>query len=659
MLQPLVPARLAITETGTPWPDDCGDVYHPAEGGPGQACHVFLQGNDLPARWRSRDRFTILETGFGAGLNFLATWTAWRDDPHRAGKLHFLSVEKHPFHGDDLAVLHARWPEFAEFSSQLRSRWPTLTPGFHRLEFESGQVFLTLLFGAPDDLLPQLQARIDAIYLDGFSSAKNPDLWSPGLIKQLGRRANPEATIATWSIAASVRKGLANAGFNTEIRPGYGHKREMLTGRFEPKAWQIPAQLPTQLADRRAIVIGAGLAGTACCERLASRGWQVTLIDRHPAPAMAASGNLAGIVMPLVSRDDNIASRISRAAYLHTLRHWRTSNVGADLVRDQESRNRGQGPLLQTDAFSACGVLQLARDGRHEDLQRALAEEMGYPLEFVSFLSRNTAEAMLGYALPHGGWFFSQGGWAHPPGICAANLARAGSLVTCRFGESVASLEECDDGWRALNGDAVVIAAAPLVILASGADADCISQASHLPLQKIRGQVSLVPEGGMPTIPFALCREGYATPALNGFHAAGASYDVDDNNPLPRIEDNAGNLARLDRLLPGTASGLDASALEARVGFRSVPPDRLPLVGALSNHAACLGRRATQLKDLPRHPGLYTALGYASRGLVWSSLMAELLVCEIEGEPLPIEKDLADAVDPGRFLLKELRRRHL
>lgn len=668
---------MAVTEDGTPWSATYGDVYHTTDGGPGQARHVFLGGNNLPERWQGKDRFVILETGFGTGLNFLATWAAWRDDPGRADRLHYLSVEKHPFRVEDLAVLHERWPELADLSRQLRAVWPTLVPGFHRLEFEGGRLTLTLLLGDAELILPQLQARIDAIYLDGFSPAKNPDLWSPQLFKRLGRMVTPDATLATWSVAGSVRRALEDIGFSIEKRPGFGHKREMLTGRFSPKPWQTPHPAHTPPARRHAIVIGAGLAGTACCDRLASRGWRITLIDGNPAPAMAASGNLAGIVMPLVSRDDNIASRLSRAAYLHALRTWRT--VDCDQT-PQGHRSRAGGSPVKSDLmpaavdmadtmtaakvdhphpWSTCGVLQLARDSRHEQVQRALVGEMGYPPEFVTYLNKETAEARVGQPLPCGGWLFSQGGWAHPPGICTLNMAHAGDKVQPRFGETIQSVQRAGESWQVLNEAGNVIAEAAVVILASGADASLIAQARHLPLQRIRGQVSHVPQGSMPTLSMAVCREGYATPGLNGFHAVGASYDVDDDDTNPRIEDNAGNLARMERLFPGVTVELDPAHLSARVGFRAVPPDRLPLVGALPDHAAACSSAATQLRDLPRHDGLYAALGYASRGLVWSALMAELLVCQIEGEPLPMEKDLADAVDPGRFLLKQTRRRSI
>src|SRR5690349_14050833 len=140
MRAPLVPAPLAFDATGTPYSPVYGDIYHSADSGPGQARHVFLGGNGLPARWAGSRVFTIVETGFGLGLNFLATWQAWRADPARPGRLHFVSVEKHPFTLEALATLQARHPEFAELAAELQAAWPLPLPGMHRLDFEDGRV---------------------------------------------------------------------------------------------------------------------------------------------------------------------------------------------------------------------------------------------------------------------------------------------------------------------------------------------------------------------------------------------------------------------------------------------------------------------------------------------------------------------------------------
>ena len=190
---PIHPAPLQFDADGTPYSEAFGDVYHSADGGLGQARHVFLAGNGLPERWHGRERFVVLETGFGLGLNFLATWAAWRNDPARSRTLHYVSCELHPFRGEDLARLHVRWPELAPLADELRANWPPLAAGMHRLNLGGGRVFLTLYFGDVRAGLEQIDACADAIYLDGFSPAKNPDMWAAKVFYLLSRRAAPGA----------------------------------------------------------------------------------------------------------------------------------------------------------------------------------------------------------------------------------------------------------------------------------------------------------------------------------------------------------------------------------------------------------------------------------------------------------------------------------
>ncbi|MFN4148618.1 MAG: tRNA (5-methylaminomethyl-2-thiouridine)(34)-methyltransferase MnmD, partial [Rhodocyclaceae bacterium] len=232
---PIIPAELCFDGNGTPFSASFGDVYHSASGGLEQARHVFLAGNGLlgsDSRWRNRSQFAILETGFGMGLDFLATWQAWRDDPRRPARLHYFAIELHPFRSADLARLHENYPELAPLAAQLRLRWPSLIPGFHRLHFEGGAVTLTLVLGDARQVLHDIAAQFDAFYLDGFSPAKNPEMWSAEVCEGLAWLAKPDATLATWTVAGDVRRKLSAAGFTLERRPGFGAKREMLVGRY-------------------------------------------------------------------------------------------------------------------------------------------------------------------------------------------------------------------------------------------------------------------------------------------------------------------------------------------------------------------------------------------------------------------------------------------
>lgn len=624
----LEPARLAFAADGTPYSEAYGDVYHSASGGPAQARHVFLAGNGLPERWRERERFVILETGFGLGLNFLATWAAWQADPRASRRLHFVSVEKHPFTAADLERAHAAWPEFAPLAAELRRHWPLLVPGVHRLNLAGGRVVLTLVFGDAAEVLRRLDARCDAFYLDGFSPARNPELWSPPLFKALARLAAPGATLATWSVAAAVREALAAVEFDLEKCPGFAGKREMLAGRYRSHK---PAThvLPT---DRRAIVIGAGAAGAAAAHRLAARGWQVEVLERGAAPGSGASGNVAGMFRPLPSVDDNYLARLTRAGFLATRALLR--NLGG-AVR-----------------WQPCGVLHLARDSRHEEVQRRTVEALRPPADFLQFLDREAASARLGWPAGKGGWWFPEAGWVQPPSLCRAALAAFPEHIRLRCHCPVADIEAVAGGWRALGGNGEVLAEAPVLVMASGVEATRFAPFAWLPQRAARGQITHLPAAATPPLDIVVCRMGYATPAVDGVRIAGASYLIDDRHEGERTEEHADNLARLDFILPGFAAGLDPQALAGRVGLRPALPDRLPAVGPLPDPATAPGARHT----LAWQPGLYCMQGFGSRGITWSALMGELLASRIDGDPLPLENELADAVAPARFLLKAARR---
>jgi tRNA 5-methylaminomethyl-2-thiouridine biosynthesis bifunctional protein len=634
---PIVPAVPAYDASGTPCSSEYGDVYHSADSGPGQARHVFLGGNDLPARWAGARVFTVVESGFGLGLNFLATWQAWRADPARPERLHFVSIEKHPFVREGLAELHARYPEFEPLATRLQAAWPLPLPGLHRLHFEEERVTLTLAFGDVGEILPKLKLAADAIYLDGFAPNRNPEMWATTVMKGLARLARPGATAATYTTARAVCDALAAAGFVSALRPGFGRKRSMLAARYCPSRPPRHAPpTPPRWSERRAIIIGAGVAGAAIAERIARRGWAIEMIERHAEPAMEASGMPAGIFHPQVSRDDSILSRLTRAGYLYALDRWRAL----------ETAGRGL-------SWARCGVLQLAKDARDNARMEATVRARGFPAGYVDFLPRGPAGACAGVEVTAGGWWFPESGWMRPGSLVNAQLAAAehGSRFVRHFGRAVHALARGGDCWQARAQDGTTIASAPVVVLANSHDAARLV-ALGTELKRVRGQLTLLPAGSLPGLRAVLAGPGHVVPTGDGGAVAGATYDYEHEDAGLTEEGHAGNLARLERLLAGSAPRLDPTRLAGAVGFRCVAPDRLPLIGAMPDAlAARPGRHA-----FPRSPGLYGALGYASRGLTWAALGGELIASMLEGEPLPLEVDLADAVDPARFALRRARR---
>jgi tRNA 5-methylaminomethyl-2-thiouridine biosynthesis bifunctional protein len=600
----LVPAECSFDEAGRPSSTVFGDVYHSADGALGQARHVFLGGNRLPLRWSGLRHFAVLETGFGFGVNFLATWAAWRADPARCEFLHFVSVEKHPLRRGDLDKAQAIYGDLGGMARELCAAWPMHLPGLHRLEFDGGRVKLTVAFGDVTDVLPTLRMQADAIYLDGFAPDLNPDMWTADIFKRVARKAANGATLATWSAAGSVRRGLETAGFEIETCSGFGAKREMTVGRFAPR-WRrrrVAPPGPRTWARRRAVVVGAGLAGAAVCERLAARGWNVHLVERHAGPAEEASGNHAGAFHPLVWRDDGMLARLSRSAFLLSLARWQ--------ALERAGHRFG---------WSRCGLLQLQ--------DQPLVSDLGLPEDYARNVDRAEAARICGMDVASGGLLYPQGGWVQPASLVRALLGACGDRLVTHFSAEASGIEGTDHGWivRCASGEAIE---ADVIVFAGGAAATGFPGQGQLLTERVRGVVSQVPASAFSGPRIVVQGDGFVLPAVDGEVMFGATYE---HGETAFLSDEDANRENIERVRATLGIELDSSAVEGRAAYRAVTRDRFPVVGALDER------------------GLYTALGLGSRGLTWSSLSGEHLAALVEGEPQPVEAPLGTAMDPARF----------
>ncbi|WP_457421042.1 FAD-dependent 5-carboxymethylaminomethyl-2-thiouridine(34) oxidoreductase MnmC [Roseateles sp. P5_E7] len=582
-----------------------------------QARHVFVTGNGLPGRWQGRDRFVVLETGFGPGNNFLATWDAWRQDPARCERLVFVSVEKHPLTRDDLARVHAASP-LPELAAQLVERWPPLTTGLHTLSFEGGRVELLLGLGDARELLRELVLDADALYLDGFAPQRNPELWDEWLLKSLSRNSVRGTTAATWSISQPMRRALAALGFEVAPAPGFANKPEMTVARFAPRHTpQRPVgREAVAPGAKRAVILGAGLAGAACALALSKAGVACTVIDALPGPAQASSGNPAGLFHGTLNPDDGPHARFNRAAALAT--HSLLAELGL--------------PHSQ-------GLLRL-------ETRLALAQMQDAP-GYVQALSTDEASARAGTALNHPAWLYPGGGALDPAAYTRAMLAASGAELW--LNTPVAALREMAGGWQLLHGSGQLIDEAPLVVLAGGHAQLPLLGALADDLVVQRGQLTHLAEAPWrPGLPVA--GDGYAIADGHGGAWCGATSQDGDLDPALREADQTDNLARYARL-----AGLSApppAPLAGRVAWRLVAADRLPLIGAL----AAAGPLAAQLRLQPRRPRLLVCTGFGSRGITWAALAGRLVAALALGSPRPLEAELLDAVDPLRFALRRQRR---
>lgn len=221
---------------GQPWSPRFADRYFSAESGLGEARHVFIDGNRLAqrfARLAAGARFRVGETGFGTGLNFVAAWHLFSRCAPAGTALEWHSVERWPLARDELRAALALWPELAAEAAALVDAWPE-APGRRLIaDFAAARVRLVVDLADVAAALPSWPAgRVDAWCLDGFAPARNPGMWGAAVLAEVARASRPGATLATYTSAGWVRRGLQAAGFDVRRAPGFGRKREMLVGDF-------------------------------------------------------------------------------------------------------------------------------------------------------------------------------------------------------------------------------------------------------------------------------------------------------------------------------------------------------------------------------------------------------------------------------------------
>jgi len=623
--------------SGQPYSEQFSDVYFSSENGLNETRHVFLAHNQLEKRWQglTSNHFTITETGFGTGLNFLCASQLWNKTAPTTARLHFVSIEKYPLSFTNLSRALELWPELIKERDQLLTQYQMLTNGFNRLIFDHGRITLTLLVGDVGDMLLQLKANVDAWFLDGFAPTKNPEMWQSSLFNCMAKLSHGETTFATFTSAGEVRRGLEKSGFTVNKVAGFGRKREMLCGQYTKS---FHAQLKTP--ERRAIVIGGGIAGCASAHTLASRGWQVCLIERHATLAQETSGNPVAVLYPRLAGKGNALSRLALSGFLYTSR-----------LLQQLGLNHME--------YDACGLLQLGFDARESARCKTIAEQ-GLPTELVRFVDKGNASKLAGTGLMHDGLYFPSAGWVDPTAFCKA-LAKHNNIAILTSSYALKILRN-GELWQVWDKDNL-LAEAPVLIIAGANDTANFEQSAHLLLEPVRGQITFVnATANSRKLKTVICADGYISPSISGKHCLGATFSPGDTSTDIRTKDHQANLAMLRRTAPELHQSLKSQPATGRAALRCATSDYLPLVGQLLDSTALTAKPPRHNADstcLPWLEGLYVNTGHGSKGLITAPLGAELLASMICGEPTPIDAKLLAALDPNRFLLRKLGLRRL
>ncbi|QOC22946.1 bifunctional tRNA (5-methylaminomethyl-2-thiouridine)(34)-methyltransferase MnmD/FAD-dependent 5-carboxymethylaminomethyl-2-thiouridine(34) oxidoreductase MnmC [Wenzhouxiangella sp. AB-CW3] len=608
-LPPIRPARPTWTD-GTPASVQYHDHYFSAGQGMAESEQVFIQANRLPERFTRLDNdglFVIGETGFGTGLNCLLAARSFRQHAPEQARLHLISTELHPLGRDDLGRSLAAWPELSEWSERLLAAYPPPAPGAHAIVLGDG-VTLTLMLGDALTLLQHHDLQADAWFLDGFAPARNPAMWQPPLLTTIAERSRPGATLGTFTAAGAVRRGLADAGFIVERQPGFGRKRHRLTGQM-PGTW-TPARFRRGLA----LVAGSGPAGATTARALAERGWQVTIVDPVFDADVPVPAHLAGVLYATASAHLHAQNRFYQSALIRACDWLRRLRFPA-----HESHGRLE------------GVIQHLNDPRLQSKTLAAVEQEAWPQEMLRQVNEHSV-------------CFSNGGYLHPPAWIRHLLDHP--AIDCLPGRvemmDGSGTMRLSDG-RLLEGDAIVLCTASATARLPGL--------GWLPLRTVRGQVTFCrATASSADWRTPHCHSGYLTPALEGVHCVGATFDRLRSEPVIDPADDQTNLEELARGLPGhwaELGGHDIEVVGQLAGLRCQSVDTLPLVGPMPD-ATCQPHRL--------EPRIWLNIAHGSRGLTHTPLCADLLADQLSALPSSVDSSIIDTLAPERFVLRNRRR---
>jgi len=702
----ITPADIHWDEQGLPRSTQFEDVYFSVENGLEETRHVFLQGNQLEQRWHALDdqqNFVICETGFGSGLNLLASAQLWQKVAPSGAQLHFISTELYPLKKDDLKRALSLWPELTDLADQLIAQYPALTPGYHQLELNIDRknnkdksiakpIKVNLIF---DDVVDGLKSlcptlaieqwgyqnwNVDAWFLDGFAPAKNPKLWQTDVFNCLNRLSAQNATVATFTCAGVAKRGLKDGGFEIEKIPGFGRKREMLVARKvvnnldKPRAnhktinrtvntqrdlqgvrssfrqtsptWHLDEQQSTK--PRSVAIIGAGIAGCSMAEALSRRGIHSTIFDKSSI-ANAASGFPQAALYARLSPDQGDLEDFC----LHALNYSRTFYQKHAEQIDHKT------------AIQLCGLIQLPKTEQERQKMQRIAERFCDAPELVSYQNSRQLSSLSGTTLDSAGLFFPHSGWIEGPTFCQYLLKQSQALVY--ENTVIKDIVERDDLIDLIGKNKETLGTFDAVVICTATEPPPIKEIDWLPIRPIRGQISFLPsQSELENIQTVICKKTSLTPLnAQGRCSVGATYEIDQNHAEISDQDHLTNLIQLqDTLGLKQPLDIDPTNIKGRASIRATTPDYLPLVGSLAKTEQFLQRFQLWRKDrkrsipmlTPNHKGIYLNIGFGSRGYTYAPFCTEILAARIAKEPELASIKMQRSLHPARFLVRSLAR---
>lgn len=623
-------------QDGQPFSKTFQDIFFNPKAGLQESSHVFIAGNDLPSKWQTmanKADFCVVETGFGSGLNFLNTCLHWQHSVDKPAHLNFISTELFPMAITEMLLVHQQFPEVGYFSERLLKFYGSKRAGIHRYEI-ADDMTLTLLLGDVVASLKQLVAKVDAWFLDGFAPSRNPAMWRPELFQQMARLSKPKTTFATFSAAAVVKKGLTNAGFEVEKRPGFGRKRDMLVGHFEGNSstYQVKQPwhpLPQQThCEQTVTILGGGIAGLCLAKSFHRIGFQTTIIDSHSKPFQQASGNGYAMVMPMITAHKSPEALFYLRAFEFAQQVYGSTNYQPVGISEYISND--------SDYKRAKSIEQLRLS---EQLVTVKHEQIKYPN--AGFVNAQALAA---------DWQRYVDNWLQSD---VAEIKRQGSY------------------WHLFNQDGQLLHQCKTLIIASGMASQKLIQAQNLNLTPKLGQTHQIQTQHTISVKEVLLNQGYLIPVndQSGHYLIGATFDhIREDDWFTADFSDIDHLSRNLEHWQNShfyAALTEAKLLSSHTAVRATTPDHLPICGPVMDEQQFRldyrdlhhGRHWQTYPEAAVLDNLYVLTGLGSRGFTSAPLLAELLMSVVAGHPLPLEADLCKIIHPNRFSYRQLKRR--